>query len=96
MLVAYARQLCFGVADGFVTANNRVDGHLTFCLQLRDPCPRVAEFAHISFRFDLSLGVLARRAITFAREAFGLLRQAFERGFELPCDFANSFGDRSL
>jgi hypothetical protein len=63
MLIAHARQFCFGVADGFVTTNNRIDRHLTFGLQLRDPRARITKLARILFSFDFSLGVLACGAI---------------------------------
>ena len=96
MLITHARQLRLGVAHGFVTADHSMDCHLAFGLQLRDTRTRVAQLACILFSFKLSLSVLACGAIAFAREALSLLRQTLERRFELSCNFANSFRDRSL
>src|SRR6185503_19575112 len=96
MLIAHTRQLRFRVANRFVTTNDSIDRHFTFCLQLRNTRPRIAELACILLSFNLSLRVLARGTIALARKAFGLLRQTFERCFELPCDLAHSLGNRSL
>jgi len=74
MLITHARQLCFVVADCFVTTNNGIDSRFAFSLQLRDTRTRVAQLARISFSFQLSVSMLARGAVALAREALGLLR----------------------
>src|SRR5215213_3570386 len=96
MLITHARQLSFGVTHGFVTSDDSIDGYFTFCWQLPDTDTCVSQLACILFSFELSFGVLARRSIPFAREALGLLRQAFERRFKLPGNLANSLGNGRL
>src|SRR5215204_1389440 len=96
MLITHARQLSFGVADRFVTSDDSIDSYFTFRLQLSDTGTCVSQLACILFSFELSFGVLARGAIAFAREALGLLRQAFERRFKLAGNLANSLGDGRL
>ncbi len=96
MLITHTRQFRLGVADGFVTANYSIDRYFSFRLKLCNSSTRVAKFACETFCFQLSLGVLARGAIAFTRQAIRLLRQAFERGFELPRDLAHSFRDGRL
>jgi hypothetical protein len=96
MLITHARQLGFSIAHGFVTSDDGIDSYFTFGLQLPDTDTCVSQLACILFSFELSFGVLARGAIAFAREALGLLRQAFERRFKLPGNLANSLSDGRL
>src|ERR1043166_8279224 len=79
MFIADARQLRFGVAHRFMTADDSVNSRFAFRLKLYDAGTRIAKLKREAFRFELSFGVLARGAVAFTREAFGLLRQTFER-----------------
>jgi hypothetical protein len=46
-----------------------------------------------AFRFDYALGVNSSGAFAFARQSFGLLRQTFERRFQLAADFHQALCD---
>src|SRR5690349_1661355 len=86
ILVAHARELRFGVADGFVTAYDRINSGFAFRMQARHASTRFDELVRESLSFELSFGVLAGGTIAFAREPFGLLRETLERGRELARD----------
>jgi hypothetical protein len=73
MLITHARQLCLGVADRFMTADDGIDSHFPFGLQFRNTRTRITQLACILFGFELSLGMLAGGAIALARKTLGLL-----------------------
>src|SRR5689334_18525011 len=96
ILIAHASQLCFSIADCFMSAHNRVDSDLAFGLKCSDLRSRFAKLTSKPLGFDFSFSVLTCGSITFAREAFRLLRQTFQRRFELTCNLSESLSDGCL
>jgi hypothetical protein len=79
-----------------MTANDSVYSRFPFALELCDTRTRLAEFTTEPLTFELSFRMLARCPIAFARKTFSLLRQTFQRRFELPGDLSKPLGYRCL
>src|SRR5262249_29648379 len=86
----------FRIADRFMTAHYRVDGCFAFRLQTGDAGSCIGKFTSKLLGFESLFSVLTGGTIALAREAFGLLEETLERGFELARDLAQTFGDCGL
>src|SRR5258708_24091355 len=84
VIVAYPSLFRVAVGYALMSFDNRPDSCLAFGDQLSQFLTRGGDFLIELLGLGAALGVSGVSALAFARQAFGLLLQFFERALQLP------------